>query len=213
MIRVVKVGGSLLDWPQLPVALRQWLAEQSPAFHVLIAGGGEVAEVIRKADRDFGLGEELSHWLCVDGLSINARILAAAMPQHRLVSRFADVRAEIAIKHGDGVVFDPCEFLVEQESVLPGRCLPHDWTATSDSIAARIAECLPADELVLLKSCAAPAATHAGLAAAGYIDRYFPTAAAELPPPRFVNLRGSNFCGSNSCGSNFCGSNFRGSAL
>jgi aspartokinase-like uncharacterized kinase len=196
MIRVVKVGGSLLDWPQLPVALRQWLAEQSPAFHIVIAGGGTVAEVIRKADRDFRLSEELSHWLCVDGLSINARILAAVMPQYPLVSRFADVRAESSIKQGGGVIFDPREFLVDQESLLPGRCLPHDWTATSDSIGARIAISLPADELVLLKSCDAPAATHTGLAAAGYVDHYFPTAAAELPPPRFVNLRGCNIRGS-----------------
>ncbi len=190
MIRVVKLGGSLLNWPQFPVAIRTWLSQQSPALNILIAGGGQLAETIRKADRDFGLGEELSHWLCIDAMSINARILAAAIREIPIVRNFSELRKETAIEREAAVVFDAGEFLAEHESRLPGRPLPRDWSVTSDSIAARLAEILSADELVLLKSAGPPAESLTELASGGYVDRYFPIAAAKLPPPRFVNLRG-----------------------
>ena len=84
MIRVVKVGGSLLDWPLLPRALQQWLSQQPPAFNVLVAGGGELTDLIRQADRSFRLGDERSHWLCIDAMSISAQILAAVVPLYRI---------------------------------------------------------------------------------------------------------------------------------
>jgi 5-(aminomethyl)-3-furanmethanol phosphate kinase len=193
MIRIAKVGGSLLDWPQSPAAVRQWLSTQPRAINVLVAGGGALAKAIRKADEQFALGEERSHWLCIDVLSITARILAAAMPEFRLVTSYAELQSEIAKKSAGAFLFDPREFLTHNEARLPGAPLPHDWTATSDSIAARIAECLPAGELVLLKSTDPPSASLVDLAAAGYVDRYFPIAAANFPPPRLVNLRGTAF--------------------
>jgi 5-(aminomethyl)-3-furanmethanol phosphate kinase len=193
MIRVVKLGGSLLNWPQFPLALRQWLSGQPQSCNILIAGGGTLADAIRRVDCDFALGEELSHWLCIDALSITVRILAAVTPDFLLVSSYADLKSKITIKHSGDIVFDPREFLAEHESGLPGRPLPHDWTVTSDSIAARIAECLHVDELVLLKSVDPPSGALLDLAAAGYVDRYLPTAAAKLPPPRFVNLRAVAF--------------------
>lgn len=202
MIRIVKLGGSLLDWPQFPAALRRWRSRQPRAFDVFIAGGGVMAETIRKADREFALGEELSHWLCIDALSITARILAAAMPEFPLLSTHAGLRSEIAEQHGNGVIFDAREFLAEQAG-LPGQPLPQDWTVTSDSIAARLAEILRADELVLLKSTDPPTGSLADLAEAGYVDRYFPRAAAHLPSARFVNLRGCNLARSDFGGSAF----------
>ena len=65
---------------------------------------------------------------------------------------------------------------------------------TSDSIAARLAVRLGAGELVLLKS-SLPAAgsTLPGAAETGYVDAYFPTAAAEVPRVRCVDLRADDF--------------------
>jgi aspartokinase-like uncharacterized kinase len=188
-LRVVKVGGSLLAGPELPRAIQGWLATQSPALNVLVCGGGPLAEAIRQADRDFALGEEISHWLSIDALAISAKLLAAILPDVPLLTTFVDLETRIATQQPGAVIFDPREFLLSRESQLAGTSLPHSWRATSDSIAARLAEVLCADELVLLKSAAPPAADLAALAALGYVDAHFPWAARNIASIRFVNLR------------------------
>jgi 5-(aminomethyl)-3-furanmethanol phosphate kinase len=189
--RVIKVGGSLLDWPLLPAALRRWLDEQPPGLNVLLCGGGELADIIRRADRDFQLGETFSHWLCIDVMSITARLLAAVLADAPLVTDHDELLARVAHGEAGDVVFDVARCLRDRESTLPGVPLPHDWSVTSDSIAARLAEVLGADELVLLKSSDPPADCVADLIAARYIDRHFAAYAKLATKLRIVNLRGS----------------------
>jgi aspartokinase-like uncharacterized kinase len=191
-LRIVKVGGSLLDWAPLPQALNQWLNGQPAAANVLIAGGGELAEAIRRADQLFGLGAETAHWLCIDALGTMARLLAALpRPPLPLVSSFRQVQSQLPLAEAQALVLDPRDFLRVHEPRLPGRPLPHTWEVTSDSIAARLADVLTADELVLLKSTdPPPGATLGDLAASGLVDAYFPFAAAALGGRlRLVNLR------------------------
>ena len=203
-VRVVKVGGSLLrhqpeaqakesaaqvrshdsllGWKDFPAALSSWLARQPPAVNILIAGGGEFADSIRRADAAHGLGDEAAHWLCVDALSVTARLLGALM--HASVATQIESLASIAPYT---CVLDPAPFLRTAEPLLISAPLPHTWSVTSDSIAARIAQHLAASELVLLKSCL-PAK-----GVAGYVDEYFPIAAANLARVRCVNLRDRDF--------------------
>jgi aspartokinase-like uncharacterized kinase len=185
----VKIGGSLLDWPLLPTALTKWLAAQRPAAHVLICGGGRFADLVRQADAQFELGDEAAHWLAVECMSLSAKLLAALVPEARLVDRYAALMTSIEGSDGGVVIYDVCEFLREHEPRLPGVLLPHDWTSTSDSIAARLAEVLRADEVVLLKSGDPPGGTVAKMAEDGYVDAHFPAACRNVPSPRFVNLR------------------------
>ena len=187
--RIIKVGGSLLDWPGLPGALTGWLAHQPPAVNVLLAGGGALANTIRQADRSFSIGEENAHWLCVDAMSISARLLAAALPESRFITTFDDLRSELPSNAARNVVFDAREFLYEHERRLPERILPHNWSVTSDSIAARLSYSVAADELVLLKSCDPPAVSLTELADAGFVDSHFAIVDWGRSPLRFVNLR------------------------
>jgi aspartokinase-like uncharacterized kinase len=195
-VRVVKFGGSLFDWPELPAALRCWLACEPPAVNVLLAGGGELADAIRRADAALGIGETAAHWLCIEILGVTAQMLAGLLPDQfdgssPLVRLLSDLRERIESGVPATIVFDPRAFLIDDEPHLPGGTLPRNWSVTSDSIAARLAAVLCAGELVLLKSADPPPhGALAELSAAGYVDAYFPQAARELTTAiRFVNLR------------------------
>lgn len=190
MIRVVKVGGSLLDLPDLPQRLRKWLAAQTRAHNVLVAGGGPLVEQVRTWHADCAIDETAAHWMCVDLLTITAHLLHAWLPEFPLVEDDALLCQRVG---ENGVtIFGPAPWMRHSEPGLPGRWLPTHWETTSDSIAGRLAVALRADELVLLKS---ELPRHkagrelSSLAAVGYIDTILAQMAPELPPTRLVNFR------------------------
>lgn len=196
--RVIKLGGSLLDFDGLVPRLRAWLAAQPPMPSVMLVGGGRLADAIRDAFARHPLDEEAAHWLCIRLLDVTAELMAELLPEAMLLRDFDELLAE-----GDSprlVVFEPERFLREEASLAERYCagkispLPHCWDVTSDSIAARLAIFLHAGELVLLKSnLPDKAATLAQAADAGYVDRHFPAAAANLPQVRCANLRSECF--------------------
>jgi aspartokinase-like uncharacterized kinase len=188
-LRIVKVGGSLLDWPLLKDRLTAWLARQPAACSVLIVGGGDLTDAIRRVQAIHRFDDETAHWLCVRALSVTAQMLATLLFEARVTSSLDEFSA-FAQSGVATVVFDPATFIRQEEPRAPGVVLPHDWTATTDSIAACLAVLTLADELVLLKSAdPPPGKSLAELAAAGYFDQHFPIAAAGLPWVRLVNLR------------------------
>lgn len=188
LLRVVKVGGSLLDWQELRPSLNRWLSHQAAAVSVLVCGGGRFVDAVREAANVFCLSDETAHWLAIDCLAITARLLGLACG-HELILDYGNLKKVVGRATSCAVVFDPQAFLIEMEQLTPELALPHDWTATSDSIAARLAASLNADELVLLKSSEPPEGGWNELVAAGYIDSFFLTAATSLPSVRIVNLR------------------------
>jgi aspartokinase-like uncharacterized kinase len=144
-----------------------------------------LADVIREADEIWELGDEAAHWLAIDVLAASARLLAAVLRDARLENDWECLLQRVAERKVDPpIVFCPVRFLQQREDGYPPQALPHDWSVTSDSIAARIAGILPADELVLLKSADPPAQVQPP-----YVDEYFVQAAAGLNCVRFVNLR------------------------
>lgn len=193
-VRVVKVGGSLFDWPELPLALDTWLSQQPPAIDILIAGGGSPVDTIRQASRQSSLDDETAHWLAIDAMSNNSLLLANLLPDLEFISTYYKLKSTIEIDSSQRIVFDAKEFLSHHENNLPGCVLPHNWNVTSDSIAARLAEVLMADELVLLKSADPLAEPTAALADNGYVDRYLPAFDLCHFRQRFVNLRQAAKC-------------------
>ena len=184
MLRVIKVGGSLLTWDGFRAALSPWLEEQSPARNVLVVGGGPWVELLRHATKRFEIEEADAHWNCVKAMSVTAEMVSH-------VFRFPLVTDFGALKSVDAttVVFDVYAFLRDRASHVP-ESLPACWDVTSDSIAARVASVLDAHELVLVKSRDPPRGRSEELAAAGYVDGYFPISSASVQSVRFVNLRG-----------------------
>ena len=189
-LRIVKVGGSLFSLPDLAERLQRWLCKQSAARNVLVAGGGPLADVVRAWDERFQLGEETSHWLCVDLLNVTASALRQLLKTQGVDCQLADSLDQFSAT--PLTIFAPAQFLRDQELGAAGGKLPHCWRVTSDSIAVKLAEVCQADELVLLKSSPPPTNSHA-LAELGcrYVDEHFPEAAKSLPKVRFVDLGNS----------------------
>ncbi len=183
-VRVIKLGGSLLDWPDLADMFCRWLAKQSPATNVVVAGGGAIVEALRQLDRAQAMPPETAHWLAIHAMSMTAALAAELLPDASLVHRANDL---LTTGTAGVRVFDVADFM--RDDAQRKDRLPYNWDVTSDSIAARVACRLEAHELVLLKSTLpADGATRKLLADQGFVDVHFPVAAASLPV-RCVNLR------------------------
>lgn len=184
---VVKLGGSLLDWPGFPGALSAALHSLGPTPVVLVVGGGKVADVVRTLDSALGIGELRSHGLALRALDLTAEVVAAVVPGLTVVES-ADQLAGVW-SAGRTPVLAPRRFMeeVDRPSADP---LPATWAVTTDSIAARLAGRLGAAGLLLLKS-TAPGAdqTLQDAADSGLVDPYFPAAARPIPWVRVRNLR------------------------
>mgnify|MGYP001199514941 CR=1 FL=1 len=59
----MKLGGSLLDLPDLAARLEDWLTNQPPMLNLCIAGGGEPVQEIK--DRSGSVDSSNSHWECI----------------------------------------------------------------------------------------------------------------------------------------------------
>lgn len=185
---VVKVGGSLLTWPDLPARLERWLDAEGDARLVLIAGGGPAADFVRGLDAAHRLGDEQAHRLALHALDFTAEALARLVPGSRVVRRLAELPT--AWDAGLRPVLAPRLHLEEVDESRTDR-LAYSWEVTSDSIAARVAVDLRATRLVLLKSTTiAGAATRLDAARAGLVDPCFPSASEALDRVELVDLRG-----------------------
>ncbi len=172
---VVKVGGSLFDHPRLGPGLRTYLDSLAPAKVLLVPGGGDVVEAVRKLDRVHGLGEEASHRVALESLWVTAALLRELLPEtgcfyacHPDADKFA------SLPPGTRRILDAHGFCQLTDSTLP-----HSWDVTSDSIAARVAIVYGAERLVLLKSVDVPAGTSwEDTATRGWVDAHFPRVVA-----------------------------------
>lgn len=181
-VRVIKLGGSLLGGPQLATRFQAWLLEQPPLANVLVVGGGGVVDRLRARDRAEGLDPSDAHWLAIAAMSDSARAVAKLLGEVPLV-RWSEA---LQLRAPGLEILDVDRFL--RDDARGDDPLPESWDVTSDSIAARLASRLGADELVLLKSAPAPTPSDFGsLSASGYVDACFPRVAVGLRV-RFVCL-------------------------
>lgn len=162
---VLKLGGSLLslrDWPGLVAAL---VADQ-PSPLTIVVGGGEMVDALRRIDAVDPQPAAMMHELAIAAMDVTARLMAQAIGLP-LSDRAAAGRSVI-LRAGAWLAVDD-----------RGSRLPHDWSVTSDSIAATVAA-EQGDSLVLAKRVPPDGADLERLAASGWVDRYFPRAARGL---------------------------------
>ncbi|HBJ35213.1 MAG TPA: hypothetical protein DDZ51_10755 [Planctomycetaceae bacterium] len=174
---VVKVGGSLLTRPGLGPAIAEWLDRRlagQPAAQVnLIVGGGAMIDAFRQLDAVHGLDPVSLHWQCVAALRHTGEIVASLVPNCSIIGSQASFNSHRQSTTAVGRFAILPDAFYHRDS---GDCLPCDWQATSDSIAALLAQKIDADQLVLLKSCNIPENIDLREAARrGIVDPLLPT--------------------------------------
>ena len=208
-IRVIKIGGSLLQRETLPADLLDWQALLvEPLVNVWIVGGGATVDTIRARDRIQALSADDAHWSSIEAMDINGMLLASRLPDwwltddhidplkaaRQLLVIACDNRKGEAVKSNSTNCPTPQNFILQTKNWLVQADkdpdvrprLPHGWEVTSDSIAAWAAIQLHATELVLLKSRDIPDVTIAELADLGIVDAYLPAFSLRRPAFRFV---------------------------
>lgn len=187
-IRVIKLGGSLLCGnviSQLP----NWLARQRPMINLMVVGGGAFVDVVRQFDALHELNARVAHDLCIDVMSLTARLVMASLGGVELIPDIESVHA-LKVDNGKAWIVDMREFLHRRRNVSFIQRLPVSWEVTSDSLSGAVAISVGAAELVLLKSCLpGKEIDAASLSRSGYVDMHFAQLVDCLPPVRCVNAR------------------------
>jgi 5-(aminomethyl)-3-furanmethanol phosphate kinase len=144
---VVKLGGSLLELPDLAERVRE-LVELVPGA-LWVVGGGAAADVVRDWDVRFSLGDERAHRLALGAMEFNARLLEELIPRFTRTNDHAE--AARVVTNGGTPVVNALEWTSRRErhGAVP---LPRSWDITSDSVAAWIARDLGANGLWIVKS-------------------------------------------------------------
>ncbi len=167
-VRVVKVGGSLERSPHLRALLRL-LVDAGGANLVIVPGGGRFADQVRAQQEESNLDEATAHRLAIAAMGRYAAVLCDLQPGLRPVACLEELCAVPALNGCSPVpVWLPGPQTAEQPDI------PVGWHVTSDSLALWLAARIKAEALILVKSAANSAADARQLAAAGYLDGWFP---------------------------------------
>ncbi len=195
--RVVKLGGSLLTGLDVRAGILSWFRTQRPRPTLVIVGGGELADAVRRLDRQYTLAAEVAHWQAIRAMQVNAFVLHQLWSDSTWVERLHDWQAIQSWTTPPIGILDPLSYLTWDEPSLSGPRLPCGWHVTSDSIAARLACGLGHVELILLKSTlpsgVSDKLTYERAVELGLVDDYFPVAAQALTSVRAINLRAATW--------------------
>ena len=134
--QVVKIGGSL--FPDYAIDLADKLKNTSS---VIILGGGEFANLIRKYDAEQEFSDEANHWTAIDCMDIIAKLVHDKVESTKLAYSIDEIN-QIS-DEGFTPIFLVSEFLKVED---PFEC---SWDVTSDSIAAYVAHLLNANLLIV----------------------------------------------------------------
>jgi aspartokinase-like uncharacterized kinase len=181
--RVVKLGGSLLRRADLPERLSVWLAAQPPGETLVIVGGGELIDAMRRLDAVRPVDPATMHWRCVRLLRGTFETVRDWFPSWHVIESAAAFEA--AIERGfatDAPTLISVPAFYHPGSAADSPPLPEDWRTTTDAIAGRLAVQVRAARVVLLKSCPVdPSADISELSRRGVVDQAIAGIADRVP--------------------------------
>jgi 5-(aminomethyl)-3-furanmethanol phosphate kinase len=142
-LTVVKVGGSIANQPVKLRELLKVLYDQSKKYPLLIIpGGGEFADTVRKQDKQFTLSAQASHRMAILAMDQYGIMLADLIPAACIVRSIDEVKKTLII--GNLPVFLPSKLLFREDP------LENSWDVTSDSITLYLAQRLNAGKVLFL---------------------------------------------------------------
>lgn len=178
---VYKLGGSLLDIPDVHNRLGSVIEDDRPCQPLVIVGGGQTADIVREWDSQFALTASQSHWLAIAAMRINSLLLEQLMPSGQLIE--SREQADGCWQNEQIPVLDVEQIL--RSEINSHDALPESWDVTSDSITAWITKHWHAERLVLLKSIDMP--TSESLNAA--VDNHFSKVVQSVHHIEWINFR------------------------
>ena len=164
---VVKLGGSLANYPD---DLKRWLkalAEAGQGKIVIVPGGSFFADWVREAQKKWGFDDVAAHAMGLRAMEQYGLMLCGI--QKGLVFARTETEIRKALQENRVPVWLPVQTLACEN-------LPPSWDVTSDSLAAWLARRLAAERLVLVKSCPLPEGEMdmAEISRKGIVDAAFP---------------------------------------
>jgi 5-(aminomethyl)-3-furanmethanol phosphate kinase len=181
-LRVIKLGGSLLESADWDLQFTHWFASLPPARTLLLVGGGPPVDAIRQLAELRTYDAEFMHWLCIDAMDISYRIAGHRLsPSWQSIESADQLQAWQDKSPGATAIVHIRSFYTSHNYRSLLVPLPLNWDTTSDSLSALLAKSVSADELILLKSRPVLAPYNwPDLAQAGVVDKAFPMAVGGL---------------------------------
>lgn len=143
---VVKIGGSLLDYPGLSDWLKL-LCNYGAGKVVIVPGGGEFADQVRHQQSSWKFNDKIAHRMALRSMDQYGLMLTGTVKELSETLIPASTPDEILNTLSDSKipVWMPTQMLDLDASI------PQNWDMTSDSLAAWLAGALDADHLILIK--------------------------------------------------------------
>lgn len=142
MEAVLKIGGSLAENPanlrKLCQHISHWANEQKM---VIVPGGAEFADTVRKIDKKCGMSNEAAHKMAI-----------LAMDQYGLLLSDIILNSYVSydLKEINNSPKGKIPILLPSQHIFREDPLENSWNVTSDSIAAYFADVLHAKNLILV---------------------------------------------------------------
>ncbi len=160
---VVKIGGSLAETGRLAEVLKLVARARRPT--VIVPGGGPFADAVRRAQAEAGFSDATAHDMAL--LATEQMGLLFLDHEPRLVPAATLAEMGRALSAGRKPVW------MAYRLARRDRTIPHDWSATSDALAARLAERLEAPVVLVKSRRVDKAASAEALAREGVVDPVF----------------------------------------
>ena len=142
MEAVLKIGGSLVEDPVSLFRLSKELSDLAKTHRIVVVpGGGEFADIVRRLDKTYELSKTVAHKLAILAMDQYGLFLSEIIPASYVSHDIEEISNSVKGTIG---VFLPSKLMFLKDP------LEHSWDVTSDSITAYIASMLDAKKFVLV---------------------------------------------------------------